>query len=207
MLLENGTYRALVKDISIYLRGEKERLTAAFRIECEGKELVHREWLELNDGTISDKTIRRLRSCFPKWDGNIESLEQGFCVQDVEVDITVENEQDKDDPSKWWTRSRHIAPPRGSAGGSAALPEKESRATIVSKYGARFRAISGGEAGDRGQRTEARGQRGGKGDGRDNKGGEWWAAGPFGRLPPSPRLRRAGRAGETGACARAGVHA
>ena len=143
MLLENGTYRAVVKDISIYLRGENERLTAAFKLECQGKELVHREWLELNDGTISDKTIKRLRACFPNWDGNIETLEQGFCVQDVEVDITVENEQDKQDPSKWWTRSKFMDPPGGSSGG-APLPDKESRATLVSKYGARFRALAGG---------------------------------------------------------------
>ena len=80
MLIENGTYRAVVKDISVHLRGENERLTAALRLECEGKELLHKEWLELNDGTISDRTIRRLRDCFTKWDGSIEMLEQGFCA-------------------------------------------------------------------------------------------------------------------------------
>jgi hypothetical protein len=141
MLLENGTYKAVVKDISVYLRGEQERLTAAFRLECEGKELLHREWLELNDGTISDRAIRRLRQCFPKWDGNIETLEQGACVQDVDVDITIENEQDRDDPEKWWTRTRYMDPP-GGAMSAAALPESESRTTLVSKYGARFRALS-----------------------------------------------------------------
>jgi len=143
MLLENGLYRAVVRDISIYLRGENERLTAAFRLECEGKELVHREWLELNDGTISDKTIRRLRGCFPDWDGSIETLEQGFCVQDVDVDVTVENEQDRDDPEKWWTRIRYMDPP-GGASGTATMPERENHDTLVSRYGARFRALAGG---------------------------------------------------------------
>jgi len=157
MLLENGTYRAVVKDISIYLRGENERLTAAFRLECEGKELVHREWLELNDGTISGKAIKRLRTCFPKWDGNIETLEQGFCVQDVEVDVTVENEQDKQDTTKWWTRTKYMDPPGGSSAG-APMPGKESRATLVSKYGARFRALAGGtpSQGVRSQKPEVR---------------------------------------------------
>ena len=143
MLIENGTYRAVVKDISVHLRGENERLTAALRLECEGKELLHKEWLELNDGTISDRTIRRLRDCFSKWDGSIEMLEQGFCVQDVEVDVTIENEQDRDDPEKWWTRVRYMDPP-GGASGTAALPPAETRATLVSKYGARFRALAGG---------------------------------------------------------------
>jgi hypothetical protein len=143
MLLENGMYRAVVKDVSVYLRGENERLTAAFRVECEGKELVHREWLELNDGTISDKTTKRLRACFPKWDGTIEALEQGFCVQDVDVEVTVENEQDKQEPEKWWTRTKFMDPPGGSSGG-AAMPERANRASLVSKYGARFRALAGG---------------------------------------------------------------
>ena len=155
MLLENGTYRAVVKDISVYLRGENERLTGAFRLDCEGKELVHREWLELNDGTISDKTIKRLRECFPKWDGSIETLEQGFCVQDVEVEVTVENEQDKQDPEKWWTRTKFMDPPGGSSGGAAALPDKESRATLVGKYGARFRALAGGTPATRSQKPSA----------------------------------------------------
>ena len=171
MLLENGTYRAVVKDISVYLRGENERLTAAFRLACEGKELKHLQWLELNDGTISDKTIKRLRECFPKWDGSIETLEQGFCVQDVEVEVTVENEQDKQDPEKWWTRTKFMDPPGGGSSGAAALPDKESRATLVSKYGARFRALAhstgSGQAGVapaggvRSQKTEARSPAGG----------------------------------------------
>jgi hypothetical protein len=150
-----------VKDISVYLRGENERLTAALRLECEGKELVHREWLELNDGTISDKTIKRLRTCFPKWDGSIETLEQGFCVKDVEVEVTVENEQDKQDPEKWWTRTKFMDPPGGGSSGSASMPEKVSRGTLVSKYGARFRALAGGApAGARSQKPEVRSQNG-----------------------------------------------
>ena len=143
MLLEDGLYPAVVTDVSLYLRGESERLTAAFRLRCENKELLHREWIELNDGTISDRTIKRMRACFPKWDGSIEALEQGGCVRDVDVDVTIENEQDRDDPEKWWTRTRYMDP-RGGASSSATLPPAETRATLVSKYGARFRALSGG---------------------------------------------------------------
>jgi hypothetical protein len=158
MLFENGVYRAVVKDISIYLRGDNNRLTAAFRLECEGKELLHREWVELNDGTISDRTIKRMRDCFAEWDGSIEALEQGFCVKDVEVDVTVENEQDRDDPEKWWTRTRYMDPP-GGGNSPAAMPEAETRATLVSKYGARFRALAGGAPAGGGRKTEVGGQR------------------------------------------------
>ena len=144
MLFENGVYEAIVKDVSLYFRGEMERLTAAFRLDCLGKELVHREWIELNDGTLSEKTVNRLRACFPSWDGDIGSLEQGHCCRGVAVLVTVENEQDRTDATKWWTRTRYMNPPGGACSGAATLPDKESRATLVSKYGARFRALAGG---------------------------------------------------------------
>jgi len=144
MLFENGVYEAIVKDVSLYFRGEMERLTAAFRLECQGKELVHREWVELNDGTLSEKCVKRLRACFPSWDGDIGSLEQGHCCRGVAVLVTVENEQDRTDATKWWTRTRYMNPPGGACSGAATLPDKESRATLVSKYGARFRALAGG---------------------------------------------------------------
>lgn len=131
-------------DVSLYLRGDSDRLTAAFRLECQGKELVHREWVELNDGTLSEKCVKRLRACFPSWDGDIGSLEQGHCCRGVAVLVTVENEQDRTDATKWWTRTRYMDPPGGAGSGAATLPDKESRATLVSKYGARFRALAGG---------------------------------------------------------------
>lgn len=208
MILENGLYRAVVRDISVYLRGENERLTGAFRLECEGKELVHREWLELNDGTISDKTIRRLRECFPKWDGSIETLEQGFCVQDVEVDITVENEVDRHDPEKWWTRVRYMDPPGGTSG-TPALPESVKRETLVSRYGARFRALAGGvPAGVVGSRQGAVGSEGepvgrgplaGGSEGNAAQTGKAPAEPPAAAAPASPPPRKvpAGKAGET----------
>ena len=161
MLLENGVYQAVVKDVSVHLRTSKdkekrevERLTGSFRVECEGKELVHKEWLELNDGTISDKIINRLRECFPKWDGTIEALEQGFCVQGAEVKVTLENEQDREDPDKWWTRVKFMDPQGGTRGRSAALPVNLSRTTLVGNYGSRFRALAGGTTATRIQKPE-----------------------------------------------------
>lgn len=142
MLLENGTYRAAVRDVHLYERGEQKRLTAAFKIEADGKELVHREWLELNDGTISEKTIQRMRKCFPAWDGTIEKLDEGHCCRDVEVEIVIENEEDKNEPGKWWTRIKYMNPPGGS--GTAELPGRLDRGTLTAKYAARFRAMSGG---------------------------------------------------------------
>lgn len=141
MLLENGTYKAVVAKVHLYERGELKRLTAAFLLEVDGKEITHREWLELNDGTISEKTLARLRRCFPKWDGTIEKLEEGFCVRDTEVEIVVENQEDEKEPGKWWTKILFMNPPGGKG---ATIPEKMDRGTLVSKYASRFRALAGG---------------------------------------------------------------
>lgn len=143
MLLENGKYPATVRDVHLYERGDNKRLTAAFRIEAGDHELIHREWIELNDGTISDKTHKRLRQCFPAWDGTIEALDEGFCCKDIEVDVIVENEPDQNDPGKLWTRTKMMFP-RGGQGGGEKMPEKLARSTLVSKYASRFRALSGG---------------------------------------------------------------
>lgn len=141
MLLENGTYSGTVKDVSVYLRGDNNRLSAAFRIEIEGKDLKYNAWLELNDGTISTKTVENVRKCFPKWDGTIETLDDQALVEGVQVSCVVENEQDKQDASKWWTRITWMNPPGGAG---APLPERASKATLAAKYGSKFRALAGG---------------------------------------------------------------
>ena len=141
MLLENGTYSGTVKDVAVYLRGDNNRLSAAFRVEIEGKDLKYNAWLELNDGTISTKTIDGLRKSFPKWDGTIETLDDISVVENVAVSCVIENEQDREDPAKWWTRIKWMNPP---GGGGAELPVKASKATLAAKYGAKFRALAGG---------------------------------------------------------------
>jgi len=143
MLLQDGTYNAVVRDVSLYCRGDNDRLTAAFKLDVEDKELVHREWVELNDGTISDRAIQRMQECFPTWDGSIEALAEGTCCFDVAVDVVIENEQDQDDPEKWWTRVKWMNAPGGGKT-AATLPDKADRSTLVSKYSARFRALAGG---------------------------------------------------------------
>ena len=45
-------------------------------------------------------------------------------------------------------------PPGGTSGGAAALPDKVNRATLVGKYGARFRALAGGTTATRSQKPE-----------------------------------------------------
>lgn len=139
--MENGTYKGIVKDISVYLRGENNRLSAAVQVEINGKELLFREWLELNDGTMSPERIANFRKCFPKWDGTIETLDDTQIVYGAEVQCVVENEADQKDPAKTWSRIRWMNP---VGGGSAAMPEKASKATLLAKYGSKFRALAGG---------------------------------------------------------------
>lgn len=150
MLLDDGKYIAVVKDVYLYERGEQKRLTGAFKLEIEhdGKttELVHREWLELNDGTISEKAIESLRECFPEWDGTIEALGEGFCCRDVSVQVVVENEQDRKDKDKYWTRTKYMNPVGKTNGGGADMPETLDRETLTSRYASRFNAVTGATA-------------------------------------------------------------
>ena len=128
MLIQDGVYVGRVTDVSLWLRGDNERLSAAFRVEVEGKVLVKNEWIELNDGTISDKTIHRLRECFPAWDGSIESLESGtFLGEGFEVSVTIEQEPDKNEPDKYWTVIKWMNP-AGSGTGAAKMPDKAAKA-------------------------------------------------------------------------------
>lgn len=143
MLLENGVYMARVLDVVLYLRGDHQRLTATFKLACEGLELAHNEWLELNDGTISDKTLKRLRVCFPNWDGTIETMETGEAFRDVECEVTVKNEPDKQDPEKMWTRTNSICAPGQSGAGAAAMPQAADRHELVSRYSSLFRSVGG----------------------------------------------------------------
>lgn len=149
MLLEDGKYIAVVKDVYLYERGEQKRLTGAFKLEIKHNgmiELVHREWLELNDGTISEKAIESLRECFPEWDGTIEALGEGFCCRDVQVRVVVENEQDRKDKDKYWTRTKYMNPVGKANGGGADMPETLDRETLTSRYASRFNAVTGATA-------------------------------------------------------------
>ncbi len=154
MLLPDGKYQAVVKDVYLYERGDQKRLTAAFLldVEHEGKlvEMKHYEWLELNDGSMSKKAAKNLAECFPQWDGTIEALSHGFCCQGVQVQITTENEQDKKDPNIFWTRSRYMDPP-GRTGGST---EERLDPAKLGEYASRFNAI-GAEARANAPQTQA----------------------------------------------------
>jgi hypothetical protein len=146
MLLEDGKYAATVEDVYLYERGNEKRLTGAFKLDVAGKSLVHREWLEINDGTIPTYTIQRLRKCFPDWDGTIEQLAEGHCCRGVAVEVTIENEQDKKDPKKFWTRSLKINAPGDTEEPPANEPEKLDKDTLANRYASRFNAISGATA-------------------------------------------------------------
>ena len=139
-LFEPGTYPAVVKDVSLWTRGENERLSLAVKLDIQGKELVNNVWLELNDGSISQRAIDTLKKCFPNWDGTIEALDVGECCREVEVEVVTENEAGQKDPSKTYTKVKWMNPP----GGSAAMPERADAKTLATKYGAKFRALAGG---------------------------------------------------------------
>lgn len=144
MLFADGTYAATVRDGYLYQRGEQERLSLALRLEIEGKEMKHEVHIELNDGTISERALKTLRECFTTWDGSIEALDAGDCLREVSVEVVIENEPGQKDPTKTYSRVKWMNPPGGSARGPN-MPERASGASLAAKYGAKFRALSGGK--------------------------------------------------------------
>lgn len=141
MLFEDGTYPAIARTGSPYLR-KNGKLSFAVKCEAGGKEIVARLNIELNDGTLSEKTLERMGECFPDWDKTVAGLYDEAAFTDVDVSITTQNEEDANDPSKIWTRVQWLNPAGG--GGGASMPEVASKEDLVAKYGSRFRAMGGG---------------------------------------------------------------
>ena len=141
MLLENGTYNAVVKNASPYIRGNG-RLSMAFNFDVGGKEIIGRSHIELNDGSISEKSLKTLRECFPDWDRSVASLFASERFVDTPLSIVIENEADPENPEKFYSNVKWINPVGKAVG--AGMPAAASQSEIVAKYGARFRALSGG---------------------------------------------------------------
>lgn len=143
MLFENGTYPAIARCGSPYLRSNG-KLSFAVKCEIGDKNIVARLHIELNDGTLSEKTLERIGECFPDWDKTVEGLYNEAAFSDVDVSVTTLNEEDQNDPNKVWTRVQWLNPAGG--GGGATMPEVASKDDLVAKYGSKFRALTGGKS-------------------------------------------------------------
>jgi len=150
-MLAVGQYEAAVKGVSPYYRKPKDsggepRLSVAVKClvgDGDGsEEIVSNQHIELNDGSLSERTLSNLRKVFPLWDGTIEGLfiEQNF--MDVPCKIEIEHKAGIKDPSQIFANVKWLNPPGGGGGG---MPEPADPKDLLAKYGGKFRALAGGK--------------------------------------------------------------
>lgn len=139
MLVQNGTYPAVAREATVY-ENEKGSLVVAFNFQLtlagEPKFIKGFAQLAKADGTINTKSIESLKKTFA-WDGHDPFWFADTDLAHIPVELVVEN--DTADDGRTFSRVKWINRP-----GSSALPEPADRNAILSRYGSRFRALSGG---------------------------------------------------------------
>lgn len=144
MKIEPGVYSGTVTAASI-----KESTSGAvmcqFRVDVNGVNLPAGICLVMKDGTLSERGFRDVKSIFgwadwdwTKWDADPESF-AGASVQAVVEEGSFTNDQGEEISV---SRIKYLNPP---GGGSAQLAKADAR-SLAAKYGAKTRALFGGEA-------------------------------------------------------------
>lgn len=141
--IDDGKYEAVVKAVSPYFRKNEHgsRLSVALKLYIPSldKEIMSRQALELNDGSISTRTLENLRKVFPLWDGQVESLLVASNFEDAPCEVVIEQvERD----GKSFSNVKWVNP---LGGGGQDVPETASKQELLSKYGSKFRALAGGK--------------------------------------------------------------
>lgn len=140
--MEAGTYTARALE-GVVWETNKGALMITFLFVTEDHQRIKGgQCLVQKDGTVSEITMRTLKECFG-WDGqdpfwltepaNLEG-------KDVELVVEMRSFVGDDGQTREAPSVRYINP----VGGSDRMPESASRSSILSKYGAKFRALSGG---------------------------------------------------------------
>ena len=140
-LMTAGQYVATTKGLSPYYR-KGGQLSVAVKVVTDADiEILARVNIELNDGTISDASMKSLRKTFPSWDGTVEGLFVESNFIDIPCSITVEDQVNQES-GKVYSVVKWLNPPGG--GMTVDMPELATKQELMAKYGARFRALSGG---------------------------------------------------------------
>jgi hypothetical protein len=137
-LLQPGRYPARATGQSSVYENAKGSLCLAMEIEIEGGFYKYITTLATEANGINTRSIDTLKQCFG-WDGVdfFWFVEQPDAYSDREISATVEHSQgDK----RTFVNVAFIDPP----GGGGQFPAAGNKQALMAKYGARFRAASGG---------------------------------------------------------------
>jgi hypothetical protein len=145
-MIAPGTYLAQATGASVYeSAGGALMLAFAFEVPNEGGEperLTAHQCLVQKDGTVSTITVGMCKTCWG-WDGTDPfwlTDPANLAGKDVEIVCEEDSWTNNKGEVKTGVKVRYINPP----GGGNRLPEPADRKAVLAKYGAKFRAISGG---------------------------------------------------------------
>lgn len=134
-MIPEGTYPAVATAASVW-ESEKGALMITFQFALDAGDPINgSQCIVQKDGTISEITVNTLKKCFA-WDGlDPFWLEDPANLADKPVDLVIEHEEWKGKPR---AHVRYINAPGDG------IPASADRKKVLAKYGARFRALSGG---------------------------------------------------------------
>jgi len=135
--IQDGRYPAkFTGEVSVY-ENAKGSLVASFPVEVEGQTRTWFATLVSPDGTVNTRRIADIKAMIG-WDGQVDTLDT-LQFAGAECEATITNEQGND--GKTYSNIR-FCNPLGRPG--TKQPESMDRNTLLTKYGAKFRAVAGG---------------------------------------------------------------
>ena len=135
--MENGKYEAVSNAASVYEKDGKLLLAVEFRV---GDEML--KWfttLIFTDGKANTKMLKNIRE-WSGWDGIDPYWIQDNAGAEWPVDITVAWEASVKDPNKQFLNVKWVDK---SGCSSSALPVSADRASVLARFGSKFRAEAG----------------------------------------------------------------
>lgn len=142
-LPEPGTYAAQLNGGIVIYETDKGALCAALPIKIDGWNGKHTMTIVKADGTVQQRTVQTLKDVF-SWDGAdpfwLSDNDLSACEFEI---VGVHEDYDKDGETKTGFKIQWLNPVGG--GGGTKMPEPADRKTVLAKFGAKLRALSGGK--------------------------------------------------------------
>jgi hypothetical protein len=141
MLPEVGTHKAFTTDKAVYENQNGTLIFSAYFLVGEQIGITGYFSMTTKDGAISERNVRTLRDVYG-WDGCDPFWLIDNDLSQIEVEIVVEDQTGRD--GKPMRSVAWLNKPGGKGNGKTR--ESGDRASILAKYGSRFRAMAGGSS-------------------------------------------------------------
>jgi hypothetical protein len=141
MNIADGTYAARPGQARVY-ENDNGSLVLCMEVQIEGGPVLKSyHTLAKADGTLMTRSIDNLKA-WSGWDGTDPFWFADNDLTGFAVEVVIENQPGRADPTRMYPTVKWVNPPGGGAGGGMA--ESGDRRTILAKYGGKLRANAGG---------------------------------------------------------------